>query len=245
MRHPWSQPRWILAGLVVVALASVFVRLGFWQLDRHDLRVQENEIGSARIDQSPIALTGLLEAHSLEDVEFRPATVSGVFARDHEVLIRSQVALGQAGFHVITPLVLPDGSAVLVNRGWVPLTMDTPPVPPAPSGGEVTITGWVRLSQPRPPLGQEEPPGTIDTFNRVDIDRISSQLPFDVVPVYLVAGKSGGDGLPRAVRQPGFDDRGPHLAYAIQWFGFATVGLVGFVALYRKKSGVNSDLKDR
>ena len=239
MTQPWRQPRWIVVGLVVVALALVFIRLGFWQLDRHRARSEENAVGVARLEQAPERLFDLIASESLDELEFRIAMVSGVFDPEEEVLIRSQVALGQAGFHVITPLIVADDMAVLVNRGWVPLTMDDPPVPAAPNRGEVEVTGLVRLSQPRPPLGQEEPSGVIATFNRVDINRIGSQLPYDVAPVYVVSLESGEEGLPRAVRQPTFDDRGPHLAYAVQWFGFAVIGLIGFVALYRKKSRVS------
>ena len=73
----------------------------------------------------------------------------GIFDPGEEVLVRSQVHDGIAGWHVITPLVLADGRAVLVNRGWVPLEMDAVPVPAAPPSGQVTVTGWVSLTRVR------------------------------------------------------------------------------------------------
>jgi surfeit locus 1 family protein len=161
---------------------------------------------------------------------------TGVFDPGNEVLIRSQINLGTAGFHVITPLVVGEGEAVLVNRGWVPLVLDETPVEDAPpAAGEVTVEGWVDLSQTRGALGPSDPEeGKLVSMSRVDIDRIAAQTPYDLAPVYLV--ETGGDGnqLPLPAPVPSFDDNGPHLAYAIQWFGFAVVGLVGYGFLARR-----------
>jgi len=239
MRSALRQPKWVVTGIVVALLAGLFVRLGFWQLSRLGERRIANEVASARLSADPVPLDELLvEADGdLSSLEHRRATVTGEWDPAEEILIRSQVALGAAGFHVITPLVREDGVAVLVNRGWVPLTMDTPPiVDAAPPSGVSQVQGWIHLTATRPPLGAEEPDGDIDVFNRVDVDRIESQLPYQVTPVYLVmAGE--GDQLPIPVDAPDFDDEGPHLAYAIQWFGFAAVGLVGFYFLARRKGG--------
>ncbi len=51
----------------------------------------------------------------------------------------------------------------------------------------------------------------------------------------MVSLGEGSEELPIPVDLPDFDDEGPHLAYAIQWFGFALVGLVGFYFLVRNK----------
>lgn len=238
MRSALRQPNWIIAGVVVLLLATLFVRLGFWQLSRLDDRRLANEIAETRLGTEPAPLEELLgEAHGeLGSIEFRRALASGEWDTSEEVLIRSQVELGNAGFHVITPLVVADGQAVLVNRGWIPLTMDTTPVDEAPPERVDEIEGWVHRTETRPPLGAEEPDGNLDVFNRVDIDRIGSQLPYAVAPVYLVA-MGEEDQLPIPADPPDFSDEGPHLAYAIQWFGFALVGVVGFYFLARSKGG--------
>lgn len=237
MLRAFRQPKWIIATLVVTALAAVFVRLGFWQLDRLEERRVMNEVGAERVGAEPVGLSELVAGveGDLESIRFRRVEVSGVFAPGDEVLIRSQVELGQAGFHVITPLLQDDRRAVLINRGWVPLTMDTPPVDASPPSGRQLIEGWVQLSQPRPSLGPEDGPGEQRVFNRVDIGRIADQIPYDLAPVYVVEVGERGDELPVSVGTPGFEGEGPHLAYAIQWFGFAAVGVVGFYFLMRRK----------
>jgi len=233
------RPKWLTATLVVIALALVFVRLGIWQLDRLEGRIEANAVGESRLSAPVVDLADLL-AETGEDLEtstYRRVAAVGVFDPGSEVLIRSQVHLGTAGFHVITPLVLEDGTAVLINRGWVPLTLDTVPVSQAPPpGGETTVEGWVELSRERPPLGPTDPEtGRLVSMSRVDIERIQDQVGYSLAPVYLVMTGEGGV-LPEPVSPPIFDDEGPHLGYAIQWFGFALVGMVGYVFLVRSRS---------
>lgn len=240
MRAALRQPKWVVAAVLVVLVAALFVRLGVWQLARLQERKTANEVGETHLTADPVPLDRLLAetGDDLASLEYRKVTATGRWDTAEEVLIRSQVELGTAGFHVITPLVGEDGSAVLVNRGWVPLAMDTPPVEEAsPLHSEDQVEGWVHLTQLRPALGAEEPRGELDIFNRVDIDRIASQMPYPLAPVYVVAIGERGDQLPIPLHPPDFTDEGPHLSYAIQWFSFALIAIVGFFFLVRRKSG--------
>lgn len=225
--------RWWVAHLLVLCLAVAFVTLGFWQLGRWQDRKLENLIFTARLTAEPEPLEQLIAAVGSDtaSLEFSRATVRGEFQPASEVLVRSQVNDGVAGFHVITPLVLPTGKAVMVNRGWVPLEMDSVPSLAMAPDGEVEVSGWLRLSEER-----TTPGGTPDesrTVTRVDVPALSADLPWTVVPLYLV--QEGVDRtLPVPIPEPALDDEGPHLAYAIQWFAFAAIGVVGYVFLLRR-----------
>jgi len=222
---------------MILTLGVVFVLLGLWQLDRHRERIESNETIAARLQEPPVSLDILLAeaGEDLSSIEYRRATFTGIFAPADEVLIRSQVHLGAGGFHVVTPLV-GEGGAVLVNRGWVPISMDRVPVEHAPPpAGQEEIEGWVRLSQERPALGSQDPAtGRLEIMSRIDIPRISAQVNHPLAPVYIVM-TGGEEGLPESVRLPSFNENGPHLGYAIQWFGFALVGLVGYLLLVRRR----------
>jgi len=239
MLQTLRQPKWIAATVIVIALAALFVALGMWQLDRLEQRQALNEVGEERMSQEAIHLQLALEeaGGDIESLQYRNVYLTGVFDPSEEVLIRSQVELGQAGFHVITPLVTDEGWAVLVNRGWVPLGMDTPPVGSRPEPGRQRVEGWVQLSQVRPALAPEDPMGEQPAFNRVDIGRIGEQTSYDLAAVYIVAAGEEDIELPVPVDPPDFTNEGSHLAYAVQWFGFAAVGLVGFYFLMRRKGG--------
>lgn len=222
----------------VLALAVLFVRLGLWQLDRLEERRAENAVGESRLDTPAVDVGELLAGDANpEELRYRPVTATGEFDPDHEVLIRSQVYRGNAGFHVITPLLLEDGEAILVNRGWVPLGFDQVPVSQAPPpAGLVTVEGWLSTTQTRPILGREEPEGGLAVMSRVDLHRIGAQLPYPVAGMYVV-GMGERTDPPIPVDPPDFADEGPHLAYAVQWFAFAVIGVVGYYFLLRRRSG--------
>lgn len=231
-------PRWLVAHVVVVALAILFINLGFWQLRRLEERQLENTVGESRFEAEPVDVSILLDSagEDRESLEFRRAIATGVFQPDDEVLVRSQIHQGIAGFHVITPLLGERGTAVLVNRGWVPLDADEVPVTAAPPPeGPVAVTGWVRPTQARGALGPSDPDdGRLVAMSRVDIDRIQQQVPYELEPVYMSLLDDLDGDLPIAASSPSFADEGPHLAYAIQWFSFALIGLVGYFFLIRR-----------
>jgi surfeit locus 1 family protein len=231
-------PRWLVAHVVVVVLAVLFVSLGFWQLRRLDERRLDNTVGESRFAAEADDLGVLLDSagEDRESLEFRRATATGVFQAADEVLIRSQVHQGVAGFHIVTPLLGEGGTAVLVNRGWVPLDVDEVPATAVPPpDGNVTVTGWVRQSQTRGALGPSDPEeGRLETLSRVDIARIQQQVDYELEPMYLSLLDDLEGDLPIAAPAPSFDDEGPHLAYAIQWFSFAVIGLIGYFFLIRR-----------
>lgn len=226
-------PRWVAAHLFVLAVCVACVLLGFWQLSRLEERRLSNQVQAARLEAPAMPLQDLLTqaGPDVDSLEYRRVMATGVYRPEDEVLIRSQVFNGQAGFDVVTPLVLDDGSAVAVNRGWVPLEFDTVPVTAAPPpDGEVTVEGVVRQSQQGSTTSQEGP-----VLTRVDLDLIQARIDIGLAPVYIeAAGEPNPTQLPVIAPLPDFTDEGSHLSYAIQWFAFAVVGAVGYGFLLRR-----------
>jgi cytochrome oxidase assembly protein ShyY1 len=62
-------------------------------------------------------------------------------------------------------------------------------------------------------------------------------VPYALAPAYLLLGSQDppGSGLPRIAPLPDPAESPPHLSYAIQWFTFATIAVVGFVVLVRRE----------
>jgi cytochrome oxidase assembly protein ShyY1 len=198
--------RWLVGTLLVLVVAAVCVRLGFWQLDRLDQRRDRNALVEARANQE----AGPLPADP-EDALYRRVTIRGVYDVDDQSIQGGRALEGRPGEHVLTPLRTDDGSEVLVNRGWIPnnaATRSEAPAEAAPPAGEVTVTGVVL------PGKDGRYPVTI---------RLERQEP-----------PQPGD-LPTALGSEALDlGDGPHLSYAVQWFLFATVGLVGWPLLLRR-----------
>jgi surfeit locus 1 family protein len=239
MPQRFLTPRWIIAHLTVVVLAGLFIRLGLWQLDRLAERRAANEIVMERRDAPTVEFYELVEqAVDEEQLEFRTVSLQGTFDTGEEVLIRSRTSNGEAGFHVVTPLIGSNRQAVLVNRGWVPLELDTPQAPEAaPPAVLVEVVGVVRVSELPPSLGPDDPSdGVLARMYWIDIPRIQQQSTHPLAPVYIeLRGQSPPQSSSIPVPPPASElSEGSHLAYALQWFSFALIGVIGYGALLRR-----------
>jgi surfeit locus 1 family protein len=129
---------------------------------------------------------------------------------------------------------------ILVDRGWLPDEVSAPEnwsrfdVP-----GEVTVTGFVQRSQtlPNEATAQAAPTQLQRGWYRVDTQAIQAQLPYQLLPVFIVAAPEDGADTQLPYRyQPQIDlSDGPHLGYAIQWYTFALIAGVIYVVIVRKK----------
>ena len=235
-------PRWILLFLFAVLVAGVCVRLGIWQLDRLDERRAYNAEVTSGLGQ-PSATAEDLFAHADEEPEalaYRRAEATGSYDTSHEVLLYGRALEGEPGNHVLTQLVLSRGGVLLVDRGWVPIELDTPPVAEAaPPGGTVTVTG---VLQPGAEGGsavvERDPSGRLLTVREVDLGHLSDEIGSELEPLFLLLETQSPPqpgALPRPAPLPELTE-GQHLSYAIQWFTFAAIALVGFAALVRRES---------
>lgn len=237
-------PRMLLSHVLVLAAVATMVSLGSWQLRRLDEVRSINERLESRLDGEPRPLGSYAmppdpEHADAAELEFRPVTATGTFLPDEEVLQRSRSSAGRSGYHVITPLRTDDGT-ILVRRGWVPFELDDPPVPEAaPPSGEVTVTGYLERSESQPQgFGQRDPDeGYLPRVFRVDVGRLDRQVGDDLLPVVLhleqqEPAQSGA--LPVVAPRPELS-ASTHLSYAVQWFVFATIALVAYLAWVRKR----------
>jgi surfeit locus 1 family protein len=227
--------RWV--GLLVIALvvAATCIRLGIWQLDRLSQRRAFNaqvERGLAAEAVPLDTLTG-----QADDV-YRRVVATGTYDLDHEVLWYGRALDGSPGSEVLTPLVgAGGGSAVLIDRGWVPATLDTPPVAEAaPPGGEVTVTGFLVPAEGADVIDRNAS-GRILTIRHADPAALQGAVPYELFPLALqlqAQTPAQQTDLPAVVPPPELTE-GPHRSYAVQWFTFATIALVGYVVLVRRE----------
>jgi cytochrome oxidase assembly protein ShyY1 len=221
------------AGLLVLSilLAALFVRLGFWQLHRlHERR--DFKASVLRAERAPVQpLERLVGLRSDPDrVAYRRVVVSGRYRTADEVIVFGRAFHGEPGNHVLTPLLTQNGQAVLVDRGWVPVEMDHPPVPKAaPPPGRVRVTGLLL-----PPEDSSPGSGRVRVVTKIDPEAIADGLPYPLYPVYLQLQSQHplqAGSLPVRLPPPDLNGGPPNLSYAIQWFSFAAIALVGYVIL--------------
>jgi cytochrome oxidase assembly protein ShyY1 len=233
------RPVW-LAGHVVALLAVIgFVLLGNWQLSRHDERRTLDVALDERLEVDVVGLDDLLaENADASLLEYRPVEVSGAYLSEDEVILQARSLNGRSGHEVLTPLLLDDGTAVIINRGWVPIDVEGPPVVGAePLSKVATVTGYLRQTQVRSGLGPVDPgDGTLDRISRVDIDRLRQQIdvPLRAVWIQLAAQEPVQNNFPLVVDPPQPGTGTPHLSYAFQWFAFAAIVLIAYPFLMRR-----------
>jgi surfeit locus 1 family protein len=233
--------RWLLSHLFVLAMIVLMVNLGFWQLRRLDQRRASNaEIIAASLQPS-VDLAGVSDSGPLPS-DYTAASATGVYLRDHEVLIDNRSLEGSAGSWLVTPLQLADQRIVAVVRGWIPRVVvagvDTRPT--AAPTGEVTVDGLVFESVGGGRIGVVGS-GELPQLSRMDLDRYEEVTGLDVIDRWLelrtqVPAQVGD--LPAPVPLPPLDE-GPHLSYAFQWFFFSAGTAVFYWIILRRtlKSG--------
>jgi len=217
-------------GFVIFAIvvSAICIRLGFWQLARREERRALNEMLADRLGARPAPAFDAIRDSAT--AQFRRATASGTYDFANEFAVGSRTNQGSPGVHIVTPLrIAGRDTAILVNRGWVyapdAMTVDLGRWKEADSA---TASGYL-LALPRNGRGTVSTSTSPRTLRRLDADSIAKRLPYPVAPFLLVQTappRQAADSAMVRVTAPVLDE-GPHLGYAIQWFAFAVIGLVG------------------
>ncbi|GHC92601.1 SURF1-like protein [Nocardiopsis terrae] len=226
---------------MVVVLVPAFVWLGFWQLDRAEMRSAAVDLQRDNVAADPVPVGELASVGGDVDPADRWRTVeaTGTWDPEHEVLLRNRDGSRGVGFHVLTPLVTEDGTGLLVNRGWIERgenAKDTPDAPPLPEG-TVEVTGRLQFGETEENTGLHNREGMPEgQIMFVDVDMLAEELPYPIYGGYVEL--TGQDPVPdpapeRVALQE--EDTGMSASYAVQWWVFAVVAVVGWVVLIRRE----------
>lgn len=225
-------PKWMILHVLVALSVFVMVNLAFWQIDRLHQRQSFNAVLTARIPAASAPLADVLAKYPKpSDAEWYRVTVAGTYLRGEDVTVVNVIQDGQAGHDGVTPLLLDNGQVLLVNRGFVPLSMVIPQAP----AGRVSIEGRLRVSAVRRTGAvSDASAGDLSEVQRIDIDRLAGQLPNKPVAMYvelLGSNPADSDRLSR-INDPVFTN-GAHLSYSLQWFLFSSFAIAGWLFAVR------------
>jgi len=233
---------WLFITLLVFVGISVFIRLGLWQLERLEQRRAFNAQVESMRAAKVLDLNQTLAA-DITSMEWRAVTVTGEYDFENQVALRNQYNADQFGYHLITPLLF-KGGAVLVDRGWIPADGNAAPKDwrQYDELGRVTVTGLIRLGNLEPAFGgiadAEFSAGQtrLDFWNNLNVPRLAEQSLYPLLPVYIQLDFDENNSEPPIANQPILElTEGSHFGYALQWFAFAMILIVGYLFYLQKQ----------
>lgn len=228
------KPQWWTI-LLTLALVSVFIKLGLWQVSR----ANEKESRHERIEQfarEPI-ITLPSTPVKFEDFQYRQVEVRGHFVEDHTIYLDNKIHQGIAGYEVLTPIKIANSSLhVLVNRGWIASGSDRLQLPDIffPKN-EVVVTGMVTSPTIKTiQLSNEVVSGNL--WINLDFELYQRMTGLALQPILLLQQDNQiKDGLTRQWIRP---DSGAskNIGYAFQWFFLAVTTCIIFLILNVKRN---------
>ena len=215
------RPR-LLPTVAAVAGIALFIAAGQWQ----QRRMEQKEALRMQIDAASAAAPADLPRGAVDWAawRYRPVVVAGRFDAARQILIDNKVEEGHAGYHVVTPLILADGRAVLVDRGWIPVGATRAQIPlAAPPAGTITVQG--RINTPTAnyiELARSAPAGAV--WQNLDPARVAQSTGIALLPIVVeqTAPAGSADNLVRTWPAPDFGIE-QHRIYMVQWYLFAAL----------------------
>jgi surfeit locus 1 family protein len=227
-----THPRRFRPGIPATIFTAFFLPLllvlGTWQLGRAvDKQALFDDFAAGG---EAVALDGDFRAFEALP-RYAPVRATGIFLSERQFLLDNMVEGGQAGYRVLTPLLLGEARAVIVDRGWVPRDFSAAGPPPVEVPESMrTVAGLLdRMPRPGIELDTAIAPGWPKVVQFPTLDELSAELGLELVPGLLLLDPAEPDGYRRDWRPSDF---GPerHIGYAVQWFALAVTLVILYLA---------------
>ncbi|KZT36594.1 hypothetical protein SISSUDRAFT_1071485 [Sistotremastrum suecicum HHB10207 ss-3] len=239
-RQGWFKPSLFVLG----SIPLITLGLGVWQLRRLEWKLALIDEVEGRIQADPMILTSpkFTTEDALKELEYRRVLLKGKWDHAHTIFLGPKTRDNVHGYNVITPMVLDDGSKILVNRGFVSNAMRDSVAAPQE---EVIIEGFVRPSAVRGRFTPDNDPSR-GTWYWADVAAMSKIAGAEDAGHFLIEEIFTGHGGDAELqmrrgeaigRTPTPDLRNMHATYAATWFSLsaATAAMFGLVVLQSRR----------
>ncbi len=229
------KPRWSLT-LATLLLLGVFISLGFWQLGRAKEKTTLQQLYQNRLQAAPTPLNQLPPDI---DLRYYPVTITGQYDVAHSILLDNKINQHRIGYEVITPFIIPnEKKVVLVNRGWIPAGQNRSQLPALTNVPVLQTLHGVIYIVPGRPFTLGEPVEAKEQWplriQAIVIPAVAKALQQPIYPFIVLLDPKQNYGFTRDW-QPINTPAHKHTGYAVQWFTFAGVLIIIFVALNTRK----------
>ena len=229
-RGPRRPATLVALGLLALLFFMGFAALGTWQVVRRAWKLDLIAKVDHRVHAPAVAAPGPDQWSRVTAAtdEYRHVRASGRFLDDRQTLVQASTDLG-SGFWLLTPLEMADGTTVLINRGFVSPGWHASKLPHA---NDVTVTGLLRITEPRGGFLRKNDPAGNRWFSR-DVQAIAAARGLThVAPYFIDAEAAPSDAGGTSSTEPvggltviAFHNS--HLVYAITWYLLALMVALG------------------
>ncbi len=241
-------PKWLgFHALTWFVLIPAFIGLGQWQRDLWKDHDRSQGVVLSALAAKPVTLDSVAaRGHVVaEKQQWTMVSATGRYDTAHQFMVRNRSQNSEPGWYVVTPLVLADGTAVLVNQGWVTESMTgsataAPPFPPAPSG-TVTVSGSLQPDETTADtrIRDDTPSLPTNEIALITPTDLSARVPYALRDGSIRLTSSVPANTDAAAAQPVPNptyDNTMYIAYMIQWWVFALVMPVTWLLLIRREA---------
>jgi surfeit locus 1 family protein len=236
--HRHRHQRWVILLATAIGVTGT-ARLGVWQLDRAAEKANRQALLDERVHQPELTAADLARSPDEVDAQTqRRIRLQGRWVAHATRFLDNRPMDGRVGFHVVTPLQLADGTAVLVERGWAPRHAQRRELlPPVQTPEADTVTVVARIIPAPSRLFDFGGLETGPIRQNLDIATAARESGLSLRPVALLQTEGPqDDGLQRHWSTPsvGLDK---HHGYAAQWFALSALmaGLYVWFQLIRPR----------
>ena len=230
--------RWpgVLPLLLTLALLSLLISLGFWQLGRADFK--ESLQASFSAPKSVRDFRTLLGSDRPD--RYQRAVATGRFMDVPGFLLDNRTHEGRVGYHALAPFRLQGGGEwVLVNLGWVPQGRSRQDLPRLSWPKEqVQIPVLVNFPPEKTIVyGEEEPlqPGRAVVLQALRLAQFEAHLGEPLLDFVLLLRDEAPFGYLRQWKPYYGITPDKHRAYAFQWFSLAVALFLIFLTVNTRR----------
>eukprot|EP00127_Corallochytrium_limacisporum_P002601 Clim_evm37s134 gene=Clim_evmTU37s134 len=233
-------PGFDMGTAVLYVIPLITFGLGSWQIKRLFWKRELQANIDGNVTKEPIDISKRSDFDQLgQDYTFRRVRLHGTIENQNEYYLGPRALVGddrvimnagEQGYQVVVPFVLKDGTRIILNRGWVPMSKMEPAT--RPSGQIEDETEVVAVTRKGEKANSFVPDNQWENRRlfSMDVDSFAAKnntLPF-VMDADAVSAPPGG--IPYG-SQTNIKLRDEHLQYVITWYsltGFLLYGLYVF-----------------
>lgn len=242
-----ASKRWVGFIAFALVLAVVCVVLAQWQFSRYETRVSNTEQAEAALQADPVPLDSVAGPGVDWDAsaEWTRVVATGQYDVDNQVTVKFMHRDSAPGVDVVTPLILDNGDAILVNRGWMQTqnNVSAPENIPDPPTGTVTVEGWLRVNNE---AGGQAVRPVDEQVRAIDSRAMAEFVPYDLRSGYLNLQEQYPGGTGELLTEPAPQFRSwVNFFYGIQWYFFGGLALFGIIWFARAELKERAKLADQ